>query len=86
MDVFGQTASGSKYLVSVGSETTVLDFKTVMAALMPRDGQIPVAEQRVAFDGKILRDSDLISGIENVREGSALFVMAKTRGKWADQP
>lgn len=85
MKITFQTTSGEKHILDVGDDMTVGDAKKKVEEMMSEDSKIKAKDQRYIFAGKILDDSDKFKSIENLKDGSCVFLMGKGKPKSAEK-
>jgi ubiquilin len=81
MKITFQTASGEKYEMDVDAEMTIGDAKKKIEEMMNEDTRIKAQDQRYIFAGKILGDDDKFKSVENLKDGSCIFLMGKGKSK-----
>lgn len=77
MQIHFQTANKTKFIVEAEENTTVLDAKKEIESKMDKDNKIAAEDQMFVFSGKILNDGDKIMAIENIKEGSCVFLLRR---------
>jgi len=68
-----KTTKGRKDTVTISSEATILEFKEKIAEKMT---DAPVANQRLIFKGRVLKDGDKLSK-HNIVEDCTVIVIVK---------
>lgn len=81
MKITFQTASGEKHELDADAEMTVGDAKKKIEEMMSEDTRIKAQDQRYIFAGKILNDDDKFKSVENLKDGSCVFLMGKGKSK-----
>eukprot|EP00866_Antonospora_locustae_P001964 jgi/Antlo1/1964/136 len=85
MKITFQTTSGEKHSLEIDDDMTVGDAKKKVEEMMKEDNKIAAQDQRYIFAGKILEDGEKFKAIENLKDGSCVFLMGKSRAKSAEK-
>ncbi|KAL0265912.1 UNVERIFIED_CONTAM: hypothetical protein PYX00_011629 [Menopon gallinae] len=85
MKITFQTTSGEKHSLEVDDEMTVGDAKKRVEEMMKEENRVAAQDQRYIFAGKILEDGEKFKSIENLKDGSCVFLMGKSRAKAAEK-
>ena len=81
MKITFQTTSGEKYVLEAVEDMAISDAKEKIEEMMNEDNKIKAEDQRYIFAGKILGDSDKFKSIENLKDGSCIFLMGKGKNR-----
>lgn len=71
MKILMKPLKGDSFEVEADEESKVEDLKKLITSVKP---DMPAEAQKLIYDGKILQDSDLVSGI-GIKEGKFIVVM-----------